>query len=102
MVAEPEEPAPFFVDLPTKTGESPASTRQRIAAAGARALSQQLAAEDERGDTPGVVALVVERDGVIYEGAGGKLDVGGNVPMPVNAIINIASMTKPITSLAIM
>jgi methyl acetate hydrolase len=68
----------------------------------ATALSRQLAAAVERGDTPGVVALVVDRDGVLYEGAAGKLDVGRDVPMPVDAIFNIASMTKPVTSVAIM
>jgi CubicO group peptidase (beta-lactamase class C family) len=79
-----------------------AQPRQAISAAGAAAISQQLAASVERGDTPGVVALVVGRDGVLYEGAAGKLDVGRNLPMPVNAIFNIASMTKPVTSVAIM
>jgi methyl acetate hydrolase len=68
----------------------------------ATALSMQLAAAVERGDTPGVVALVVDRDGVLYEGAAGKLDVGRDVPMPMDAIFNIASMTKPVTSVAIM
>ena len=55
-----------------------------------------------RGDTPGVVALVVGRDGVLYEGAAGKLDVAHDIAMPVNAIFSIASMTKPVTSVAIM
>jgi methyl acetate hydrolase len=70
--------------------------------AGKGALSQELAAAVSRGDTPGVVALIVDRQGVIYEGAAGKSDVGHSVPMPVNAIFSIASMTKPITSVAIM
>jgi CubicO group peptidase (beta-lactamase class C family) len=68
----------------------------------AQALSRQLASAVEKGDTPGVVALVVDRDDVLYEGAAGKLDVGRNIPMPTNAIFNIASMTKPVTSVAIM
>ena len=68
----------------------------------AQQLSRQLAAAVQRGDTPGVVALVVDRAAVLYEGAAGKLDVGRNIPMPVDAIFNIASMTKPVTSVAIM
>jgi methyl acetate hydrolase len=68
----------------------------------AAALSKQLASSVERGDTPGVVALVVDRNGILYEGSAGKLDVGRNIPMPVDAIFNIASMTKPVTSVAIM
>jgi methyl acetate hydrolase len=68
----------------------------------AAALSKQLASSVERGDTPGVVALVVDRNGILYEGSAGKLNVGRNIPMPVDAIFNIASMTKPVTSVAIM
>jgi CubicO group peptidase (beta-lactamase class C family) len=70
--------------------------------AGKAAITKQLEAAVSRGDTPGVVALVVDREGVIYEGAAGKADMGRNVAMPVNAIFSIASMTKPVTSVAIM
>src|ERR1700681_1888048 len=74
----------------------------KTASLDAKGLSRQLAAAVERGDTPGVVALVVDRHRVLFEGAAGKLDVGHNLPMPVNGIFNIASMTKPVTSVAIM
>jgi methyl acetate hydrolase len=70
--------------------------------AGAAAISRQLAAAVERGDTPGVVALVVDRERVIYEGAAGKLDRSRDLPMTTDAIFQIASMTKPVTSVAIM
>ena len=70
--------------------------------AGKDALSRQLSDAVARGDTPGVVALVVGRDGVLYEGAAGKLAVAHNIAMPANAIFAIASMTKPVTSVAIM
>src|SRR5262245_30447406 len=80
----------------------PAGLAAKTASLDAAALSKQLAASVERGDTPGVVALVVDRNGVLYEGAAGKLDVGRNLQMPVDAIFNIASMTKPVTSVAIM
>lgn len=66
------------------------------------ALSRQLSDAVAHGDTPGVVALVVGPDAVLYAGAAGKLDLAHNVAMPVNAIFNIASMTKPITSVAVM
>jgi CubicO group peptidase (beta-lactamase class C family) len=64
------------------------------------ALSNQISKSVDRGDSPGVVTLIVGRDGVLYQGAAGKLDVARNVTMPVNAIFSIASMTKPVTSLA--
>jgi methyl acetate hydrolase len=73
-----------------------------FAEASKAALSRQLSDAVARGDTPGVVALVVGSDGVLYEGAAGKLDFARNIAMPTNAIFNIASMTKPITSVAIM
>jgi methyl acetate hydrolase len=74
----------------------------RLPEVGSLALSQQLDAAVVHGDTPGVVALLVGREGVLYEGSAGKLDVAGNVPMRSDAIFRIASMTKPITSVAIM
>lgn len=66
------------------------------------ALSRQLSSAASRGETPGVVALVVGRDSVLYEGAAGKLDMARETAMPVSAIFAIASMTKPVTSVAIM
>jgi CubicO group peptidase (beta-lactamase class C family) len=66
------------------------------------ALSRQISSAVSRGDVPGVVALIVGREGVLYEGAAGKLDVAHHIAMPANAIFSIASMTKPVTSVAIM
>ena len=66
------------VAIPALVAQSPATPqpRPKISEAGAAAISRQLAAAVERGDTPGVAALVVDRDGILYEGAAGKLDVG--------------------------
>jgi CubicO group peptidase (beta-lactamase class C family) len=88
--------------VPAAAAPPPATASPRLSEAGPAAISRQLAAAVSRGDTPGVVALVVNREGELYEGAAGKLDVGRNVPMPTNAIFQIASMTKPVTSVAIM
>jgi methyl acetate hydrolase len=49
---------------------------------------------------PGIVAIVALGDHVIYEGAAGKRDTVKNIPMTVDSIFRIASMTKPITSVA--
>ena len=70
--------------------------------AGKAALSRQLSNAVSRGDTPGVVALVAGPSDVLYEAAAGKLGVAHDVAMPLNAIFSIASMTKPVTSVAIM
>jgi CubicO group peptidase (beta-lactamase class C family) len=90
-----------------QTNAHPARPDERTEApgfsgAGKAALLSQLSNAVIRGDTPGVVALVVGRDGVLYEGAAGKLDFTHGIVMPVNAIFAIASMTKPVTSVAIM
>jgi methyl acetate hydrolase len=66
------------------------------------AVAGVLARAVERGDTPGAVGLVVDRNGVLFEGASGKLDIAHDVPLGTDAIFNIASMTKPVTSVAIM
>jgi len=66
------------------------------------ALSKQLSEAVNRGDTPGAVEIVVGPDRVLYEGAAGSLDASRKIPMPANAIFQIASMTKPVTSAAVM
>ena len=85
-----------------KTAPASTETQKRISVEGARAISDQLSAAVKRGDTPGVVALVVDRDDVLFEGAAGTLGAADKQPMPVDAIFRIASMTKPVTSVAIM
>lgn len=56
----------------------------------------------ERRDVPSVVALVANCEQVIYRGAFGSLDERGAQAMSVHAIFRILSMTKPVTSVAIM
>jgi len=73
-----------------------------ISDAGKAAITNFAAKATERGDVPGIVTLIVNREGVLYEGAAGKQDVARGVVMPVDAIFRIASMTKPVTSVAIM
>jgi CubicO group peptidase (beta-lactamase class C family) len=58
-------------------------------------------AVDEK-KVPGIVAMVAVKDHVIYQGASGKRDTTKNIPMTVDSIFRIASMTKPITSVAVM
>jgi CubicO group peptidase (beta-lactamase class C family) len=52
------------------------------------------------GAVPGIVAVVGDRDGVLYEGAFGALSVDGGAPVRPDTIMRIASMTKAITSVA--
>jgi methyl acetate hydrolase len=66
------------------------------------ALDASLQAAVERKDVPGVVAQVVDRDGVLYQGAFGVADVATGRPLAADALFRIASMTKAITSVALM
>ena len=69
---------------------------------GATALSTFFADSVSRGDVPGVVAIVVDRDKVLYHEAFGKMNTAKNVPMAKDTIFRIASMTKAVTSVGVM
>src|SRR2546421_12158482 len=66
------------------------------------ALDAALRGAVERKDVPGVVALVTDRRRVLYQGAFGVADVSIGRALSADAVFRIASMTKPITSLAAM
>ena len=63
---------------------------------GTAALSKFLTDATARGDVPGVVVTVVNKDGVIYNEAFGKSSTLRNTPMAKDTIFNIASMTKAV------
>jgi len=54
------------------------------------------------GAVPGVVALAANGSGLIYEGAFGTREAGADVPMTLDTVFWIASMTKAVTSVAAM
>jgi methyl acetate hydrolase len=56
----------------------------------------------ERGDVPGVIGAVTDRDETIYRGAFGERRLGSGVPMTFDTVTYLASMTKPITATAAM
>lgn len=55
-----------------------------------------------QGAVPGVVAVVVDRDGVRYEGAAGERRAGSGTAMTVDTVGAIFSMTKALTGTAAM
>src|SRR4051812_5624633 len=69
---------------------------------GSAALDASLRAAVERKDVPGVVALVTDRERVLYQGAFGVADVATGRPLTSDALFRIASMTKAVTSVALM
>ena len=50
----------------------------------------------------GAVTLVGRKDGIVHHEAVGSLDLASKTAMPKDALFRIASMTKPITAMAIM
>src|SRR4029078_8093403 len=73
-----------------------------ITTEGSSALTTFLGDAVARGDVPGIVAIVVDRDKVLYHEAFGKQNVAKNVPMVKDTIFRIASMTKAVTSVGVM
>ena len=73
-----------------------------ISDAGQAAIDAYLEQVVSDTSVPGLVAMVTNGEGVIYAGAFGDQDVAQARPMTVDSIFRIASMTKPITSAAVM
>src|SRR6266540_2836908 len=73
-----------------------------MAPTGPAALSSFLKSAIDRGDVPGAVVAVVNKDGVLYNEAFGQASTAGHRAMAKDTIFNIASMTKAVTSAAIM
>ena len=78
------------------------SAAPNIPPQGTTALSTFLKDATDRGDVPGVVVAVVNKDGVVYHEAFGRSSTLRSAPMTKDTIFNMASMTKPVTSVAIM
>ncbi len=85
------------------TQSSSASTHlPTLNARGATAIDQMLQAAVDTGELPGVVAAITNKNQILYLKAFGKQDVARNIPMSKDSVFRIASMTKPITSVAVM
>jgi methyl acetate hydrolase len=69
---------------------------------GSVTLDTSLRGAVETKDVPGVVALVTNRERVLYKGAFGVADVATGRALTSDALFRIASMTKPVTSVALM
>src|SRR5262245_60993723 len=69
---------------------------------GGSGIDSALRGAVERKDVPGAVALVTDRQRVLYQGAFGMADVWTGRALTADALFRIASMTKPITSTAAM
>ena len=66
------------------------------------ALDASIGATLDRHGIPGAVAIAVTRSQTLYKSAFGVADGSTRRPMATDAIFRIASMTKPVTSVAAM
>jgi CubicO group peptidase (beta-lactamase class C family) len=89
----------FTASVAAAAFAGPASAQNSQAQA---AIDTSLRGAVERKDVPGVVALITDRKGVLYESAFGVADVATGRPLARDTLFRIASMTKPITSVALM
>ena len=83
--------------LPTTRPEEVGLSSERHAR-----IAEVLKADVERGRIPGAVVLVARKGRVAYFEAVGFRDKAANAPMTKDAIFRIASMTKPLTTVAAM
>jgi CubicO group peptidase (beta-lactamase class C family) len=68
----------------------------------AESIDAALAEFVDRREIPGVLAAVTDNDRIVYTCAQGLASRRGGIAMAPDTIFRIASMTKPITSIAIM
>lgn len=87
-----------------RAGIATAVSGARLSAASRRnsALDEVLSNGILRRKIPAVVAVLANANGVLYQGAFGRRDASSRVPIELDSIFEIASMTKPITSVAAM
>ena len=83
--------------LPKTTPEAVGMSSERL-----NRLTETFQRDVDAGEIPGAVVLVARNGKIAYEKAFGYQSREGNVPMKSDAIFRIASMSKPITSVAVM
>jgi CubicO group peptidase (beta-lactamase class C family) len=82
-------------DLPTAKPEQVGLSSERLGR-----IAEALRADVERGRIPGAVVLVARKGRVAYLQPVGSRDKASGAPMTPDAIFRIASMTKPIVTVA--
>jgi CubicO group peptidase (beta-lactamase class C family) len=88
---------PVMAGLPTAAPEEVGMSSARLAR-----LDRAMQAYVDRRDVAGVVSLVARRGKVVHFSSFGHRDREAGTPMGRDAIFRIASMTKPVASVALM
>ena len=72
----------------------------RAGSGGSQAIDEVLRTGMQRRGIPAVVGMVANGHSILYSGAFGARDAASNMPVGMNSIFSIASMTKAITTTA--
>jgi CubicO group peptidase (beta-lactamase class C family) len=83
--------------LPTGKPEQSGMSTDRL-----KRLSAAMRGYIDRGEIAGTVTLVARHGRVVHLEAQGLMDIDAKTPMRADTLFRIASMTKPITSVAVM
>jgi CubicO group peptidase (beta-lactamase class C family) len=89
--------APVNPVLPRAEGNAVGMSSERLGR-----IRAALQREVDEGRIPGAVTAIARQGKIAYLEAVGFRDAAGKVPMWADAVFSIASMTKPMTSVAIM
>src|SRR5947207_2268968 len=87
----------FAASLPTATPEQSGMSADRL-----KRLSAVMRGYIDRGEVAGTVTLIARRGRIVHREAQGLMDIDSKTPMRADSIFRLASMTKPITSVAVM
>ena len=94
--------APLPAQAPPKAIASTSPTAQGFDAARLARLAKVMQGFVDRKELPGMVLLVARDGKVVVHRALGTRDLGGTQPMRPDTIFRIASMSKAVTSVAVM
>jgi CubicO group peptidase (beta-lactamase class C family) len=92
----------LLLATPAFAGELPTAKPGEVGLSSERLerLGQALRADVEKGQIPGAVVLIARRGRVAYVQAVGFRDPASRAPMTPDAIFRLASMTKPMVTVA--
>ena len=90
--------------MATMAGAVPRATPEEVGLSSERLgrVTEVVRQHIEAGDVSGAVTLVARRGHIAHFEAQGFLDIESQTPLPTDAIFRLASMSKPITAVAIM
>src|SRR5688572_5684415 len=96
--------AVMLLTLPLQAGPVPAGKAEDAGLSTERLarIKEAVQRHIDNGNVPGAVTLVARNGKVVHMEAHGVIDVEARRPMPKDGIFRLASMSKPITAVAVM